>query len=115
MRRLTPGRRESLSCYAMTATTQISSPCVIRPYSRIAATYDAAAGIRGFIRARNAFEALVRWDGITFDFALDVGCGTGLFSCYLGRCWRVPVFGVGSSPEMLRGAPVNWRSPTVRV
>ena len=114
MRRLTPGRRESLSCYAMTATTQISSPCVIRPYSRIAAIYDAAAGIRDFIRARNAFEALVRWYGITFDSALDVGCGTGLFACYLGRCWGVPVFGVDSSPEMLRVAACNCRSPNVR-
>src|SRR2546428_2565301 len=113
MRRLTPGRRESLSCYAMTATTQISSPCVIRPYSRIAAIYDAAAGIRGFIRARNAFEALVRGDGITFDTALDVGCGTGLFACYFGRCWGVPVFWVDSSPEMLRVAACHCRSPHV--
>src|SRR2546422_1563755 len=108
MRRLTPGRRESLSCYAMTATTQISSPCVIRPYSRIAAIYDAAAGIPDFIRARNAFEALVRWYGITFDTALDVGCGTGLFACYFGRGWGGPVFGGGSVPEMLRGAAGNF-------
>src|SRR3989442_10815323 len=104
MRRLTPGRRESLSCYAMTATTQISSPCVIRPYSRIAAIYDAAAGIRDFIPARNAFEALVRSYGITFDTALDFGCGTGLFAGFFGRWWGVPVFGVYFSPGMLRGS-----------
>jgi SAM-dependent methyltransferase len=80
---------------------------VVRPYSEIAPAYDLAVGIRDFVRTRNAFEGLVRRYGITFHSAADLGCGTGLFACYLSRCWGVPVFAVDCSPEMLRVASYN--------
>jgi len=78
-----------------------------RPYSRLAATYDTALGVSNFIGTRAAFEALVRRYGIGFRSAADIGCGTGLFVCYLNRCWGVPVFGVDRSPEMLQVALQN--------
>src|SRR4030095_8338141 len=78
-----------------------------RPYSELAPRYDTALGISNFIGTRAAFEALVRRYGIQFRSAADVGCGTGLFACYLSRCWGVPVFAVDRSPEMLRVAVRN--------
>jgi SAM-dependent methyltransferase len=80
---------------------------VFRPYSQFAATYDRTLGIPAFLRTRRAFEALVRRYGIRFRFAADLGCGTGLFACYLSRCWSVPVFAVDISPAMLREAARN--------
>lgn len=77
------------------------------PYSQLALTYDAALGIP-FLRAtQQAFECLVRRYRIAFCSAADVGCGTGLFACYLSQCWGVPVFGVDRSPEMLQVAMRN--------
>jgi SAM-dependent methyltransferase len=78
-----------------------------RPYSRLAPAYDRALGISNFIGTRAAFEALMRRYGIQFRSAADVGCGTGLFACYLSQCWDVPVFGVDRSPEMLTVAKRN--------
>src|SRR6516162_2607208 len=74
------------------------------PYSGLAPVYDSALGIANFAGTRAAFELLVRRYGISFHSASDVGCGTGLFACYLNRRWRVPVFGIDRSPEMLRVA-----------
>jgi SAM-dependent methyltransferase len=82
-------------------------PYFARPYSRLAASYDIALGIRSFIGTRAAFEALIRRYGIQFRSAADIGCGTGLFACYLNRCWGVSVFGVDRSPEMLAMATRN--------
>jgi SAM-dependent methyltransferase len=80
---------------------------LVRPYSRLAATYDQTLGWASFVRTRRAFERLVRHYGIRFASAADLGCGTGLFACYLSRRWGVPVFAVDRSPEMLRVARCN--------
>jgi SAM-dependent methyltransferase len=80
---------------------------VLRPYSRFAVTYDRTLGIPAFFRTRRAFEALVRRYGIRFRSAADLGCGTGLFACYLSQCWSIPVFAVDISPAMLREAARN--------
>ena len=77
------------------------------PYSRLASAYDAALGIPFFLGTRRAFEYLVCRYGIEFHSAADIGCGTGLFACYLSRCWGVPVFAVDRSPEMLKMAMRN--------
>jgi SAM-dependent methyltransferase len=84
-----------------------------RPYSRLAASYDIALGIQSFIGTRAAFEALVRRYGIQFRSAADIGCGTGLFACYLNRCRGVPVFAVDRSPEMLAVATRNCAGSNV--
>ena len=73
-----------------------------RPYSALASIYDSALGLSTFVGTRAAFELLVRRYGISFHSALDVGCGTGLFACYLNHRWGVPVFGIDLSPEKLR-------------
>lgn len=90
-----------------------SQSVLVRPYSRIAEAYDAITGVADFRQTRKAFERLVRYHGIKFDSAVDVGCGTGLFACYLDRCWGVPVFGVDRSPEMLAEAARNCASSGV--
>jgi SAM-dependent methyltransferase len=77
------------------------------PYSRIALVYDCTVGFPFFQRLRYAFERLVRRYGIRFGSAADIGCGTGLFACYLNRCWEVPVFAVDKSADMLRQARRN--------
>lgn len=84
-----------------------------RPYSQLASTYDIALGIPNFIGTRAAFERLVRRYDIRFRSAADIGCGTGLFACYLSQCWGVPVFGVDRSPEMLAVATRNCTSSNV--
>jgi SAM-dependent methyltransferase len=85
-----------------------------RPYSRLAATYDRALGWASFVRTRRAFEVLARQYGIRFKTAADLGCGTGLFACYLRRRWGVPVFAVDRSPEMLNVARCNCSEPGIR-
>jgi SAM-dependent methyltransferase len=84
-----------------------------RPYSRLAASYDAALGISNFIGTRAAFEALVCRYSIQFRSAADVGCGTGLFAGYLNQRWGVPVLGVDRSPEMLQVAIQNCHDKRV--
>jgi SAM-dependent methyltransferase len=73
-----------------------------RPYSHLAPNYDHSVGIPFFHRTRRIFERLICRYGITFRSAADIGCGTGLFARYLNQNWRVPVFGVDLSTEMLR-------------
>ncbi len=84
------------------------------PYSQLAATYDQALGLHSFWRAKRAFEAAARRYRIRFSTAADVGCGTGLFACYLGRCWKARVFGVDRSREMLAVAARRCRDGNVR-
>jgi ubiquinone/menaquinone biosynthesis C-methylase UbiE len=81
------------------------------PYSQLASAYDATLGIANFIATRAAFERLVERYDIVFHSAADVGCGSGLFACYLNQCWNVPVFGVDRSPEMLAVARCNCTRP----
>jgi SAM-dependent methyltransferase len=83
------------------------------PYSRIAPVYDCTVGIPFFLRLRDAFERLVRRYGIRFGSVADIGCGTGLFACYLNRFWGVPVFAVDRSGNMLRQARRNCRSECI--
>lgn len=84
-----------------------------RPYSHLASRYDRALGIPFLVRTRRAFEHLVRRYGVQFRSAADLGCGTGLFACYLNRRWGVPVFAVDRSLEMLRVGLENCRVPGV--
>jgi SAM-dependent methyltransferase len=84
-----------------------------RPYSHLAANYDSTVGIPFFQRTRRIFERLVRLYDIRFRTAADIGCGTGLFARYLNRAWRVPVFGVDISAEMLRIAVRQCRGQRI--
>jgi SAM-dependent methyltransferase len=89
------------------------TPRLTRAYSRLAPAYDSALGMASFFGARVAFEALASRYPIRFHSAADIGCGTGLFACYLNRCWGVPVFGVDRSPEMLQIAMRNCHASQV--
>lgn len=75
-----------------------------RPYRGLAAVYDRTLGVRAFHATARRFEAIARRHALTFRSAADVGCGTGLFASYLARRFRVPVFGVDLSPDMLARA-----------
>lgn len=86
---------------------------LFRPYSQIAQVYDCTVGMEFFLRVRRAFSKLVPRYGIGFCSAADIGCGTGLFACYLNQCWGVPVYGVDRSLEMLRQARRNCPSAAV--
>jgi len=86
---------------------QAVSHRVARPYTELAATYDATLGVPFFVGVRKAFEELVRRYGINFRSAADIGCGTGLFARYLSRRWRVPTVAVDRSPAMLAIAMRN--------
>lgn len=74
---------------------------IARPYSRFVTAYDGMVGEEFFRRLRHAFEFLVPRYGMRFCSAADIGCGTGLFACYLSRCWGARVYAVDKSPEML--------------
>lgn len=86
----------------MRATFRITR--VWRPYALLARDYDEALGRGNFCRTRRAFELITRRLNLNFSSAADVGCGTGLFARYLSQRWRIPVFGVDISPDMLRVA-----------
>lgn len=77
------------------------------PYRALARIYDQTVGGNSFLHTRQAFETLVPRLGIRFASAADIGCGTGLFARYLAERWRVPVFAVDLSPDMLRVAARN--------
>src|SRR5262245_55151241 len=72
-----------------------------RPYSSVAPNYDRLTGWADFQQTRRAFEFLVKHYGLQFRTAVDIGCGTGLFACYLNQRWGAKVFAVDRSPEML--------------
>src|SRR5215470_4397951 len=84
-----------------------------RPYALLARHYDDALGRQNFCRTRRAFEHIVRKMDLHFSSAADIGCGTGLFALYLSQRWRVPVFGVDASPDMLRIARETCPGGTV--
>lgn len=83
------------------------------PYSVMARSYDYAVGVPFFRQHRLAFEAVAQRHGVRFRSAVDLGCGTGLFACYLSRCWGVPVIGVDQAEEMLKVARRNCRQRNV--
>lgn len=79
------------------------------PYSAIAPRYDELVGRRFFSGLRPAFEELVRRYGLRFRSAADLGCGTGLFACWLARRYGVLTVGVDRSRAMLQAAIANCR------
>ncbi len=85
----------------------------LAPYSQLAKSYDGALGFPSFVRTKRAFELVVKRYRLRFGTAADVGCGTGLFACYLRRCWGVPVFAVDRSTAMLRVAACRCRETNV--
>jgi SAM-dependent methyltransferase len=70
-------------------------------------------GLESAGKARQAFETLAACHRVAFRTAADVGCGTGLFACYLSRRWGARVFGVDRSPQMLAMARRNCSDPRV--
>jgi SAM-dependent methyltransferase len=95
--------------------TNVRTPRISRPYSRLAKAYDETIGLPAFHHIRWAFETLARRYGLRFRSAADIGCGTGLFARYLSDCWRAPVWAVDLSPEMLRVAEGNCLGANVRL
>jgi SAM-dependent methyltransferase len=85
----------------------------VEPYSQLASAYDRALGNQSFARTRRAFELVAQRFRLCFTSAADVGCGTGLFACYLGRCWGARVFAVDRSREMLQVASRRCQEPNV--
>jgi SAM-dependent methyltransferase len=77
------------------------------PYAALAPLYDRTVGARFFSGLRRAFEELVRRYGLRFRSAVDLGCGTGLFACWLARRYGVAVLAVDRSPAMLQAALRN--------
>jgi len=86
---------------------------IVSPYSRIAPIYDCTVGVPFFLRLRASFEKLARQYDIRFCSAADIGCGTGLFACYLNLCWGAAVYAVDNSVAMLRQAARNCRNADV--
>lgn len=91
----------------------IAPPRPMFPYRMLAGLYDDVVGRPFFAWVRRMFADLVRRHRIAFDSAADLGCGTGLFARHLSRAWRVPVFAIDRSPEMLRIAARNCRDAPV--
>lgn len=85
----------------------------VRPYSQFAAAYDGMVGWGFFRRVRRAFATLAKWYHLRFTTAADIGCGTGLFACYLARCWGARVYAVDRSAEMLSVAQRRGCIPKV--
>lgn len=108
------GARLQVAMSDMMALTHVPSISRLAPpYGLLAAAYDDVIGRDFFERVRRVFEHLVGRHRIGFSSAADLGCGTGLFARYLNSLWRVPVFGVDSSPAMLRVASSNCRDADV--
>ncbi|HXW06508.1 MAG TPA: class I SAM-dependent methyltransferase [Vicinamibacterales bacterium] len=84
------------------------------PYRELARSYNAALGLPHLREICRAFERLTRRHAIGFASAVDLGCGTGLFACYLSARFRIPVFGVDRSSAMLDVARRGCRLPAVR-
>ncbi len=82
----------------------MTAPVAIRArrYSALSRVYDATIGWRFFRRARRTFLRLERRYGIRPTAAADLGAGTGLFAAWLARRYRIPVYAVEQSGEMLR-------------
>lgn len=87
---------------------------VAAPYSAMAVVYDRLVGSAMWPSVRASFERCVRKRGVIFRSAADVGCGTGAFLRYLLR-YRVPLYGVDRSPQMLRIAAARLPPGRVRL
>lgn len=84
------------------------------PYAALAPWYNRALGVESFRETCRAFERLAARHAIHFGSAADLGCGTGLFACYLAARFGVPVFAVDRSTEMLDVARRGCRHRAVR-
>jgi trans-aconitate methyltransferase len=89
------------------------SGVLCKPYSAVAPNYDRLTGFADFRLARRAFEFLVKRYGLEFRSAVDIGCGTGLFACYLNQRFGAEVFAVDRSQQMLSVAARRCPSPHV--
>ena len=85
----------------------------VRPYADLAGSYNRALGLSTFATIRRAFEHLAARHALRFRSAADLGCGTGLFACFLAGRFGIPVFGVDRSREMLDIARRRCRVPRV--
>jgi ubiquinone/menaquinone biosynthesis C-methylase UbiE len=73
------------------------------PYGELAGIYDELVGNTAYDCWLDNFERLVNRNGITFEVAADIACGTGLAAEYLaGRCNKV--YAVDISEAMLKVA-----------
>jgi hypothetical protein len=92
---------------------QAVSHRVARPYTELAAMYDATLGVPIFVGTRRAFEELVRRYGIHFRSAADIGCGTGLFTPDIfapglsRHVFLITVRGEPPVPILHRGNPLH--------
>jgi SAM-dependent methyltransferase len=74
-----------------------------RPYRELAVMYDEMVGQTAFECWRDLFEQIRSREGLRFEVAADIACGTGLAAAYLsGMCSKV--YAVDISPEMLKVA-----------
>lgn len=72
-------------------------------YRELALLYDELVGLTAFECWRENFERLVNRNGVRYELAADVACGTGLAAAYLAsRCRRV--YAVDASGSMLEVA-----------
>jgi ubiquinone/menaquinone biosynthesis C-methylase UbiE len=71
------------------------------PYSQLAAHYDRFVGRAQFRHAQRIFEYSVRKQGLRFSSVADFGCGSGLLARHVASRWRVPVYAIDRSPQML--------------
>lgn len=71
------------------------------PYRELAPHYDRLIGDTLFPPIRASFESCRRALQLRFSAVADIGCGSGRFLHHLSR-YRVALFGVDASPEMLR-------------
>jgi SAM-dependent methyltransferase len=72
-------------------------------YGDLALMYDELVGDVAFMCFRENLERLINRNGISFDVAADIACGTGLAARYLaGKCSRV--YAVDLSERMLEVA-----------
>ena len=85
----------------------------VRPYADLAGSYNRALGLSTFASIRGAFERLAARHALHFRSAADLGCGTGLFACFLAARFGIPVVGVDRSREMLDIARRRCRAPRV--
>ena len=60
-----------------------------------------------FVCARPFAKLVEQVQDIRFCSAADIGCGTGLFACYLSRCRGAAVYAVDHSAAMLHEAARN--------
>src|SRR5688500_17089514 len=87
---------------------------IAKPYQDLADSYNVPLGLPNRRETCRAFERLTCRHAPPSEPAADLGCGTGLFVCYLATRFGIPVFGVDRSRAMLNVARRGCRLPVVR-